>query len=80
MAAKVGDTVEVPGGMSGTVKFIGAVDGKNGTFAGVQLSNQYAARGKNSGEVEGKYYFRTTIPGSGIFLPVEDSYGFIAEA
>jgi hypothetical protein len=71
MAAKVGDTVEVPGGMSGTVKFIGAVDGKNGTFAGVQLSNQYAARGKNSGEVEGKYYFRTTIPGSGIFLPVE---------
>jgi hypothetical protein len=71
MAARVGDTVEVPGGMSGTVKFIGAVDGKNGTFAGVQLSNPYAARGKNSGEVEGRYYFRTTIPGSGIFLPVE---------
>lgn len=67
----MGDTVEVPGGMSGTVKFIGAVDGKNGTFAGVQLSNPYAARGKNSGEVEGRYYFRTTIPGSGIFLPVE---------
>lgn len=67
----MGDTVEVPGGMSGTVKFIGAVEGKNGTFAGVQLSNQYAARGKNSGEVEGRYYFRTTIPGSGIFLPVE---------
>jgi hypothetical protein len=71
MAARVGDIVEVPGGMSGTVKFIGAVDGKNGTFAGVQLSNPYAARGKNSGEVEGRYYFRTTIPGSGIFLPVE---------
>lgn len=67
----MGDTVEVPGGMSGTVKFIGAVDGKNGTFAGVQLANQYAARGKNSGEVDGKQYFRTTIPGSGIFLPVE---------
>lgn len=71
MSAKVGDTVEVPGGMSGTVKFIGAVDGKNGTFAGVQLASMYAARGKNSGEVEGKHYFRTTIPGSGIFLPVE---------
>ena len=67
----MGDTVEVPGGMTGTVKFIGAVDGKNGSFAGVQLASQYAARGKNSGEVEGKHYFRTTIPGSGIFLPVE---------
>lgn len=71
MEPRVGDTVEVPGGMHGTVKFVGAVDGKKGTFAGVQLAAEYAARGKNSGEVDGKNYFRTTKPGSGIFLPLE---------
>ena len=68
---KVGDTVTVPGEMHGTVKFVGSVAGKRGTFAGVQLASEYAARGKNSGDVEGKHYFRTSIPGSGIFLPVE---------
>lgn len=68
---KVGDTVTVPGDMHGTVKFVGSVAGKRGTFAGVQLASEYAARGKNSGDVEGKHYFRTSIPGSGIFLPVE---------
>ena len=67
----MGDAVEVPGNMHGTVKFVGQVDGKKGTFAGVQLAPEYAARGKNSGEVDGKSYFRTTKPGSGIFLPLE---------
>ena len=67
----VGDTVFVPGDMHGMVKFIGSVAGKRGTFAGVQLATEYAGRGKNSGEVEGKSYFRTTIPGAGIFLPLE---------
>jgi len=68
---RVGDTVNVPGGMHGTLKFIGAVDGKNGTFAGVELASEYAARGKNSGDVGGKHYFRTSVPGGGIFLPVD---------
>jgi hypothetical protein len=71
MEPKVGDAVEVPGGMYGTVKFVGQVDGKKGTFAGVQLAPEYASRGKNSGEVDGKSYFRTSKPGSGIFLPLE---------
>lgn len=68
---RVGDTVMVPGDMHGTVKFIGSVAGKKGTFAGVQLATEYAPRGKNSGDVDGKYYFKTTIPGAGIFLPLE---------
>lgn len=68
---RVGDTVMVPGDMHGTVKFIGPVAGKKGTFAGVQLATEYAPRGKNSGDVDGKYYFKTTIPGAGIFLPLE---------
>ncbi|KAF1839941.1 uncharacterized protein K460DRAFT_371903 [Cucurbitaria berberidis CBS 394.84] len=66
----VGDAVDVPGGMHGVVKFIGSVSGKKGVFAGVELSRQYASRGKNDGEVEGTQYFKTSVPGSGIFLPV----------
>jgi hypothetical protein len=50
---QVGDVVDVPGNMHGEVKFIGSVRDKNGIFAGVQLSREYASRGKNDGDVEG---------------------------
>ena len=50
---EVGDTVDVPGGMHGTIKFIGEVKGKKGTFAGVELAREWAARGKNDGDVDG---------------------------
>ncbi|EKD19312.1 CAP-Gly domain-containing protein [Drepanopeziza brunnea f. sp. 'multigermtubi' MB_m1] len=50
---EVGDIVDVPGSMYGTVKFVGTVQGKKGTFAGVELSEEFAARGKNSGDVDG---------------------------
>lgn len=50
---ELGDTVNVPGGMHGTIKFIGEVKGKKGIFAGVELSREWAARGKNDGDVEG---------------------------
>ncbi|AEO53965.1 hypothetical protein MYCTH_2295934 [Thermothelomyces thermophilus ATCC 42464] len=66
----IGDTVEVPGNMTGTVRFIGPVAGRKGTFAGVELHPEYANRGKNSGDVDGVYYFTTSQPGSGIFLPL----------
>lgn len=49
----VGDTVDVPGGMVGVVKFVGSIRGKQGVFAGVELSREYAARGKNNGAVDG---------------------------
>lgn len=52
----VGDHVDVPGGMHGTVKFIGSVRGKKGVFAGVELSREFAARGKNDGDVDGYTY------------------------
>ncbi|KAF8863407.1 hypothetical protein BDZ45DRAFT_615673 [Acephala macrosclerotiorum] len=67
---EVGDLVDVPGSMHGTVKFIGSVQGKKGTFAGVELSEEYAARGKNNGDVDGVSYFTTSIHGAGIFLPI----------
>ncbi|RYP93501.1 hypothetical protein DL770_000385 [Monosporascus sp. CRB-9-2] len=66
----VGDMVDVPGNMSGTVRFVGSVDGKKGIFAGVELHPEFAARGKNSGDVDGISYFTTTVPGSGIFVPI----------
>lgn len=49
----VGDAVEVPGGMNGTVKFVGEVRGKQGLFVGVELNRQWSHRGKNDGEAEG---------------------------
>ena len=66
----IGDTVDVPGGMHGVVKFVGSIRGKKGVFAGVELDRTYAARGKNDGAVDGTQYFTTSVPGSGIFLPV----------
>lgn len=49
----VGDEVNVPGDMHGTVKFVGSVRGKQGRFLGVQLADEYADRGKNNGDVDG---------------------------
>ncbi|KAI1132052.1 hypothetical protein F5Y10DRAFT_16338 [Nemania abortiva] len=66
----VGDQVDVPGNMVGTVRFIGSVAGRKGVFAGVELLSEYAQRGKNSGDVDGVSYFATSVPGSGIFVPM----------
>ncbi|KAI0459390.1 hypothetical protein F5B21DRAFT_299969 [Xylaria acuta] len=65
----VGDQVDVPGNMGGTVRFVGSVAGRRGVFAGVELHSEYALRGKNSGVVDGVSYFATSVPGSGIFVP-----------
>ncbi|KAI5862192.1 hypothetical protein GGS23DRAFT_110690 [Durotheca rogersii] len=66
----LGDSVEVPGNMTGTVRFVGTVAGRKGTFAGVELHPEFAARGKNNGEVDGFSYFSTSTPGAGIFVPI----------
>jgi dynactin complex subunit len=50
---EVGDIVDVPGEMYGVVKFLGHVQGKKGTFVGVELSEEFASKGKNSGQVDG---------------------------
>ncbi|KAI9044561.1 CAP-Gly domain containing linker protein BIK1 [Aspergillus affinis] len=70
---QVGDLVNVPGGMHGTVKYLGGVAGKPGKFAGIELASEHARRGKNSGDVEGKKYFNTSVPGSGIFVPMNNN-------
>ncbi|KAF9894273.1 hypothetical protein FE257_007775 [Aspergillus nanangensis] len=70
---QVGDLVNVPGGMYGTVKYLGTVNGKPGKFAGIELAAEHARRGKNNGDVEGRKYFSTTAVGSGIFVPMNNS-------
>ncbi|RAO72645.1 uncharacterized protein BHQ10_008657 [Talaromyces amestolkiae] len=70
---RVGDQVNVPGGMYGTVRFLGVVDGKPGRFAGIELATEHAARGKNNGDVDGRSYFNTSVPGAGIFVPINNS-------
>ncbi|GAA6064507.1 hypothetical protein JCM10212_004868 [Sporobolomyces blumeae] len=68
----VGDEVsfEVGGeAMEGTVRFIGEVSGKAGSWGGVELSPAFAGRGKNDGSVKGVHYF-TCPPACGLFLPL----------
>lgn len=67
---EVGDMVNTPGGMHGTVKFIGNVKNKLGVFVGVELEGELAGKGKNDGAVDGVRYFKTTEPMSGIFVPL----------
>lgn len=50
---EIGDMVNVPGEMYGTVRFVGSVRGKAGRFVGVELDREFAAKGKNDGDVEG---------------------------
>ncbi|KAI1263118.1 hypothetical protein F5Y18DRAFT_142291 [Xylariaceae sp. FL1019] len=73
-AFSVGEQVDVPGNMVGTVRFVGIVAGKKGLFAGVELNQEFAARGKNNGEVDGVSYFTTSAPSSGIFVPLNKLY------
>lgn len=56
--------------MLGQVKFVGGVDGKPGRFVGVELNPEFASKGKNNGDVAGKFYFRTSTPGAGVFVPL----------
>jgi hypothetical protein len=57
---EIGDTVNVPGEMYGTVRFLGSVRGKPGRFVGVELDREFAAKGKNDGDVEG-YVWDTKV-------------------
>lgn len=70
---QVGDLVNVPGAMYGTVRYLGTVAGKPGKFAGIELAAEHARRGKNNGDVDGRKYFMTSVPGSGIFVPMNNS-------
>lgn len=66
--------VIVPGATRaiGILKYVGAIEGKNGVFGGLELQGPVAAsRGKNNGSVNGIQYFSVSQPMSGLFLPWE---------
>lgn len=51
---EVGDPVRVENlGMEGTLRFLGEIAGKAGTWAGVELLPGFAGKGKNDGSVAG---------------------------
>ncbi|CAX43261.1 microtubule-associated protein, putative [Candida dubliniensis CD36] len=73
MGDVIGTKVAIPGASgAGIIRYVGQIQGKIGTFAGVELLGTLATtRGKNSGSVDGIQYFQVEIPKSGLFLPYE---------
>ncbi|KAG6813321.1 hypothetical protein H0H92_012134 [Tricholoma furcatifolium] len=69
-AFEVGDNVRVESlGFEGTLRYLGPIEGKQGSWAGVQLSGGFAGKGKNNGAVNGIQYF--TCPDKcGVFVSV----------
>jgi CAP-Gly domain-containing linker protein 1 len=50
----VGDNVRIESlGFEGTLRYLGEIDGKQGLWAGVELSAGFAGKGKNDGSVAG---------------------------
>lgn len=51
---EVGDNVRIESlGFEGTLRYVGPIEGKQGTWAGVQLSGGFTGKGKNNGTVNG---------------------------
>lgn len=72
MSDPIGLRVIIPGTARGygIVKYVGAIEGKDGLFGGLELQGPIAAsRGKNNGSVDGIQYFEVSQPQSGLFLP-----------
>lgn len=49
----LGDSVVLPEGQHGILRYIGPVKNKNGEFAGVELTGEYVGMGRHNGEFEG---------------------------
>ncbi|KAG8935416.1 hypothetical protein FRC01_000023 [Tulasnella sp. 417] len=65
---EVGDPVRMENlGMEGTLRFLGEIAGKAGTWAGIELLPGFAGKGKNDGSVAGVHYF-TCAPQCGVFV------------
>ena len=51
---EIGDTVHIESlSVEGVLRYLGEIEGKPGTYAGVELSGAFAGRGKNDGSVAG---------------------------
>lgn len=69
-AFEIGDMVKLDGtGLTGVLRYIGPVHGREGHFAGLELTGSSYGHGKNDGTIDGWQYFATT-PNNGVFGPV----------
>ncbi|WFD36519.1 hypothetical protein MCUN1_003402 [Malassezia cuniculi] len=67
---EIGDLVRLEGSdLVGVLRYTGAVHGRTGTYAGLELIGDSTGRGKNDGTIDGVQYFATT-PLNGIFGPL----------
>ncbi|CEP64307.1 Bik1p LALA0_S11e01156g [Lachancea lanzarotensis] len=71
---KIGCFIHIPNVGRGQLKYVGAVEGKPGTFVGVDL---LANIGKNDGCFQGKRYFETEYTQSGLFIQLQKVAGLI---
>lgn len=69
-AFEIGDMVKLDGtGLTGVLRYMGPVHGREGNFAGLELTGSSYGHGKNDGTIDGWQYFATT-PNNGVFGPV----------
>lgn len=65
---KIGCFIQIPNVGRGQLKFVGIVDNKPGIYAGIDL---LANIGKNNGTFQGRKYFETDYPQSGLFIQLQ---------
>ncbi|SCU96513.1 LADA_0H01332g1_1 [Lachancea dasiensis] len=65
---KIGCFIHIPNVGRGQLKYVGPVEGKSGTFVGVDL---LANIGKNDGSFQGRQYFETEYTQSGLFIQLQ---------
>lgn len=49
----VGDTVRLPEGQKGIIRYLGPVKGKSGEFAGIELIDEWTGEGRHNGDFNG---------------------------
>lgn len=74
---KIGCLIQIPNIGRGQLKYVGSVDTKPGLYAGVDL---LANIGKNNGTFNGKKYFDTEYPQSGLFIQLQKVVELIENA
>ena len=68
-AYEIGDLVKLEGsGLVGVLRYLGPVHGRDGHYAGLELTGSSYGRGKNDGSIDGRQYFATE-PKNGVFGP-----------
>ncbi|CCK69166.1 Bik1p KNAG_0C00520 [Huiozyma naganishii CBS 8797] len=75
--SKTGCFIQIPNVGRGQLKYVGVVDNKPGYYAGVDL---LANIGKNDGTFNGKRYFETEYPHSGLFIQLAKVASLIERA